>query len=64
MLVNMHVIENNRTHHSETMSFIIIASSVNVWTIWNLKGLFYQILAKHWDLLYISTILLTFIQDI
>ena len=42
MLVNMHVIENNRRNHFEIIFFMIISSSVNVSTIWNLKGLFYK----------------------
>lgn len=42
MLVNMQVIENTRRNHFEIMFFMIISSSVNVLTIWNLEGLFYQ----------------------
>jgi hypothetical protein len=42
MLVNMHVIENNRRNHFEIIFFMIISSSVNLLTIWNLKGLFYK----------------------
>jgi hypothetical protein len=50
MLMTMHVIEKNRSDHSEIISFMIKSSSISVWTIQNSKGLFYQISAKHRNL--------------